>query len=145
MFRTKPLPLPIAVRVYPEWPREDLGLDHPDRRWRLPDSGLIFDTETRTDHVQRLTFGSYRFIRNGECLVQNLFTADDLPPPDRLILKKFVATPHEVDGPRLALLSQAQFLKKVFDLAYRGRATCAVFEQMALATILVPLQESSLH
>src|ERR1700757_4068508 len=121
MSRPKPTPLPIAVRVYPEWPHDDFGLDRPDRKWRLPDSSLIFDTETRADHVQRLTFGSYRFIKNDECLVQNLFQADPLPLADRLILRKFVDTPYQVDGPRPDLLTTAQFLTKVFDLAYRAR------------------------
>jgi len=127
MPRPKPTPLPIAVRVFPDWPHEDSDFDRPDRKWRLPDSSLVFDTETRSDHVQRLTFGSYRFVRKGECLARNLFQADDLPLADRLILRKFVDTPYQVDGPRPDLLTTAQFLTKVFDLAYRARCLLVAF------------------
>jgi hypothetical protein len=127
MSRPKPSPLPIAVRVYPDWPRADWGFDRSDRKWRLPEAGLVFDTETRTDHIQRLTFGSYRFIVNGECLAQNLFMADDLPPADRRVLKAFVAHPHQVNRPSPKPLSQAQFLKRLFDLAYRGRCLLVAF------------------
>jgi hypothetical protein len=127
MPQPKPTPLTIAVRVFPDWPREDPDFDRLDRKWRLPDSSLVFDTETRTDHLQRLTFGSYHFVRDGECLVQNLFQADDLPPADRLTLRKFVDTAYQVDGPRPDLLTQAQFLTRVFDLAYRGRCLLVAF------------------
>ena len=127
MPRPKPTTLPIAVRVYPDWPHEESEFDRPDRRWRLPQASLVFDTETRADHLQQLTFGSYRFVRNAECLAQNLFRADDLPPADRRILKKFVDTPHKVNGPRPDLLRQAQFLTKLFDLAYRGRCLLVAF------------------
>lgn len=60
-------PLPIAVRVYPQ----PQGIDKQawERRpWKLPKAMFIFDTETRTDETQRLTFGSYRFIVAGRCL-----------------------------------------------------------------------------
>jgi hypothetical protein len=113
--------------VFPDWPHEDSDFDRPDRKWRLPDSNLVFDTETRSDHVQRLTFGSYRFVKKGECLARNLFQADDLPLADRLILRKFVDTPYQVDGPRPDLLTTAQFLTKVFDLAYRARCLLVAF------------------
>ena len=43
----------------------------------------MFDTETRIDHTQRLTFGSYRFIEADQCLNEALFYADDLPTPER--------------------------------------------------------------
>lgn len=127
MPQPKPTPLSLAVRVYPDWPREEPDFDRPDRKWRLPDSCLIIDTETRADHVQRLTFGSYRFVRNGECLLRNLFMADDLPPEDRLVLKRFVDSAHELDGPRPGLLTTAQFLKKLFMLAYQGRCLLVAF------------------
>jgi hypothetical protein len=123
----KPTPLPIAVRVFPDWPHEDSDFDRPDRKWRLPDSCLVIDTETRADHVQRLTFGSYRFVRNGECLARNLFMADDLPPKDQLVLKRLVDRAHELDGPRPGLLTTAQFLQKLFNLAYRGRCLLVAF------------------
>ena len=36
---------------------------------------FVFDTETRTDATQRLTFGSYRFIVAGQCLKESCSTA----------------------------------------------------------------------
>jgi hypothetical protein len=127
MSQPKPTPLPIAVRVYPDWPREDLGFDRPDRKWRLPDAGLVLDTETRANHIQRLTFGSYRFIVKGECVAQNLFMADDLPPEDRRVLKRFVVNPHRVNVPYPGLLTQKDFLEKLFLLAYKGRCLLVAF------------------
>jgi hypothetical protein len=127
MPQPKLTPLPIAVRVYPDWSREETGFDRPDRKWRLPEAGLVFDTETRIDHIQRLTFGSYRFIVNGSCMAQNLFLADDLPPEDRRVLKSFVANGPQVNGPKPVLLTRAQFLKKLFELAYKGRCLLVAF------------------
>ena len=53
---------------------------------------LVFDTETRTDATQRLTFGSYQFIVAGRCLEEGLFYANDLPEKDRKVLERYVAT-----------------------------------------------------
>ena len=58
---------------------------------------LVFDTETRTDAAQRLTFGSYRFYKDGHCLEEGLFFGDDLPKKDRRILERYVAK-HPVDA-----------------------------------------------
>ena len=58
--------LRLAVRVYPESPDP---LRTPYRSaWRRPDMLLVFDTETRIDTSQRLTFGSYRIIIRGRCV-----------------------------------------------------------------------------
>jgi len=38
-----------------------------------PDDFLVFDTETRVDAAQRLTFGSFRFIHARDCIDQGLF------------------------------------------------------------------------
>src|SRR5690242_745163 len=69
----EPAALPIAVRVYPVGGREKSEKD-----WECPDGMLVFDTETRIDQTQRLTFGSYRFIVGGRCLEEGLFYGDDL-------------------------------------------------------------------
>src|SRR5260370_29115530 len=52
--------LPISVRVYPE-PTETDENPRSRKSWTLPNAMLVFDTETRIDATQRLTFGSYRF------------------------------------------------------------------------------------
>src|SRR5438477_8419203 len=80
--------VPLAVRAYPQSPKPPTK---PDRRtWRRSPLMLVFDTETRTDATQRLTFGSYRFISDGRCLEEELFYADDLPPKDRAVLQRYV-------------------------------------------------------
>ena len=48
---------------------------------------LVFDTETRTDTAQALTFGGYRYYEDGRCLEEGIFYADDLPRADRRSLK----------------------------------------------------------
>ena len=60
--------------------------------WRLPRAMFVFDTETRTDASQRLTFGSYRFFVDNELVEEALFYADDLPSKDRRTLEKYVAS-----------------------------------------------------
>jgi len=63
--------IPVAVRVYPvssgrrRRPRSRTVLPRPDAM-------LVWDTETRIDVTQRLTFGSYRFIQRDECLREAL-------------------------------------------------------------------------
>jgi hypothetical protein len=54
--------LPVAVRVYPEPPKTEEEHEQHNRKWRSPEAMFVFDTETRTDAIQRLLFGSYRFI-----------------------------------------------------------------------------------
>lgn len=92
---------------------------------------LVFDTETRTDSTQRLTFGSYRFYRAGKCLEEGLFCGDDLPAKERSILETYVAN-HEADVDRrgrqlLPLMSRSEFLKKVYNAAYKGRCLLVGF------------------
>ena len=58
MSRREPTSLVIAVRVYPDVKDEERNFDRPKRAWHRPDAMLVFDTETRTDRTQRLTFGS---------------------------------------------------------------------------------------
>ena len=62
MSHREPTPLVIAVRVFPDLKDEDRDFDKPKREWNRPDAIFVFDTETRTDKTQRLTFGCYRFI-----------------------------------------------------------------------------------
>ncbi len=94
---------------------------------------VVWDTETRVDVTQRLTFGSYRFIERGECLTEALFGADDLSTAERHVLTQYVAMqPADVaeDGvERLSLLSRADFLKRFYRLVYKGRVLLVAFNQ----------------
>lgn len=124
--------LPLAVRVYPEPKntRQEERDDRPLRHWRCPDAILVFDTETRTDDSQRLTFGSYRFLVAGVCQQEGLFYADDLPAMELAILKRYVAT-HRADvvegNRRLCLLNLAEFLDRFYRAAYKSRCLLVGF------------------
>ena|SRR5437867_10256303 len=68
MSHREPTSLVIAVRVYPDLKDAERDVDKRQRGWKRPDAMFVFDTETRTDRTQRLTFGSYRFIVAGQCV-----------------------------------------------------------------------------
>jgi hypothetical protein len=87
---------------------------------------FVFDTETRTDASQRLTFGSYRFFVDNELQEEALFYADDLPSKDRKTLEKYVAS-HNKLGARLLLLTRSEFLKKLYKTVYKSRALLVGF------------------
>src|SRR5438105_3255491 len=116
--------LPIAIRVYPE------PADMEERRPRkapppLPDAMFVFDTETRVDATQCLSFGSYRFIVAGRCFEEGLFYGDGLPEKDRRILERYKDTHNAdtvADGKReLLLLTRRQFVDKLFRSGYKSR------------------------
>jgi hypothetical protein len=86
-----PYTLPLAVRVYPEPKESDWGPSKP-KKWRCPRGMFVFDTETRVDATQKLTFGSYRIFWDDKCLEEGLFHGDDLPGKDRRTLEQYVAT-----------------------------------------------------
>lgn len=122
--------LPIAVRVYSQ-PHDTKPYVPSRRAWVQPDAMLVFDTETRIDAPQALTFGSYRFIDQGDCLEEGLIVADDLPARDRAVLTRYVAT-HRADvaedGIRdLQLLTRRAFVDKLFEVAYRARGLVVGF------------------
>jgi len=123
-------PLPVAVRVFPVI--ESSGeADRKNKKWRLPNAMFVFDTETRTDAAQRLTFGSYRFFVNGELKQEGLFYADDLPDKDRKTLERYVADQRKrAQKSRevpLLLLTRRDFLKKFYKAVYKGRALLVGF------------------
>jgi len=121
--------LPVALRVYPE-PERIAGRARSTKHWKLPEAMLVFDTETRVDATQRLIFGSYRFIVNGECLDENLFCADDLPREDRRLLEQYAATHAQTVGEsrrKLRCLSRQEFAERLFLYAYRARALLVGF------------------
>ncbi len=124
------LPLSIAVRVFPSLADSEEHI-HSRKPWKTPAGVLVFDTETRIDATQRLTFGSYRFIVNGSCLEEGLFCADDLPVDDAEILKRYVATHRPSTASRgvreLQLLTLREFLNKFYKAAYKGRCLVVGF------------------
>jgi hypothetical protein len=122
--------IPLAVRVYPE-PPEIKQPTRSDRVWRPPNMMLVFDTETRTDATQRLTFGSYRIFVRGRCLEEGLFFADDLPAKDRQILERYVTAhspgTHEDSRRQLLLLTRGEFLSRFYKAVYKGRCLLVGF------------------
>jgi len=124
--------LPISVRVYPELriPALENAYSSTHRRqtWRRPDSMLVFDTETRVDAAQRLTFGSYRFFIAGECQEEGLFFGTDLPAHDRQLLEQYVVD-HSADAAnkKLKLLTLQQFLSKFYLAVYKTRCLLVGF------------------
>src|SRR5258708_12398845 len=71
-------PLSIAVRVYPH--SMDVRAKPRSRTpWHCPDAMLVFDTETRTDAAQSMTFGSYRFIVAGVSFGGGFDRRDEFP------------------------------------------------------------------
>ena len=115
--------LPIALRVYPEG--EDFErTERPRKSPRRPDAMLVFDTETRVDAAQRLTFGSYRFIVAGECLEEGLFYGDHLPEKDRKVLEAY-ASNHRAD--KLCLLTRSEFVDRLYVAAYKARCLLIAF------------------
>src|SRR5215472_5792641 len=113
------LSLPIAVRVYPDLHKNRKRSDKP---WKLPDAMLVWDTETRIDATQRLTFGSYRFIVGGRCLEEALFCADDLTNEERRVLEECAtANRAEAVDKRLHLRTRREFIDLIYRGAYKGR------------------------
>jgi hypothetical protein len=117
----KPSLLPLAVRVYPSFQNPPKRA-RSEKRWKRPNAMLVWDTETRVDATQRLTFGSYRFIVEGHCLEEGLFYADDLPEEDRRILEQYMST-HVADATdkRLHLRTRREFIDIIYRAVYKGR------------------------
>src|SRR5262245_51007645 len=117
--------VPVAVRIYPVPPKTHHSTRRPTKSPR-PDGFLVWDTETRIDVTQRLLFGSYRFVEQGECVAEALFASDDLSVPERRVLAEYaVSEPADVVAHGrlgLPLLSRAEFLRRFFQLVYKGRA-----------------------
>jgi hypothetical protein len=94
---------------------------------------LVFDTETRTDAAQALTFGSYRFyMEDGRCLEEGLFYADDLPRTDRDVLEAYTRkrradSDRRLGKPQLLLLTRRKFLDKFYTAAYDARSLLVGF------------------
>ena len=85
---------------------------------------FVFDTETRTDATQSLTFGSYHFFVDGQRLEEALFYADELPEKDRLVLEDYVAA---TGKKQLKLLTRSEFLRKFYGAVYKARCLLVGF------------------
>lgn len=123
-----PSPAPLAVRVYPEQTSNQKKGRVRDT-WRRPKSMLVFDTETTVDATQRLLFGSYRFIFDGECQEEGLLYADDLSQEELKTLQCY-AKKHPAataEKATLKLLSRREFLKKLFEAIYKGHSLLVGF------------------
>jgi hypothetical protein len=120
--------LPIALRVFPK-PERVEARARSTRKWKRPEALFVFDTETRVDATQRLTFGSYRLVLDGRCVEENLFCGDDLPKSERRILTRYAATQASAsdDGRKLRCLSRHEFVEKLFRYGYRARALIVGF------------------
>jgi hypothetical protein len=94
---------------------------------------VIWDTETRVDVTQRLLFGSYRFVEDGECLTEKLFGADDLTTAERDVLTRYADTHGaevaESGLAQLMLLSRSDFLQWFYRLVYKSRVLLIAFNQ----------------
>ena len=122
--------LPIAVRVYPLLDDTE-DEKRPRRWWPLPNEVIVFDTETRTDATQRLTFGSYRVFIDRRFLEEGLFYGNDLSTKEMRTLRRYVRThkPNTVSGgvDELRLLSLRDFLQELFKDVYKTRCLLAAF------------------
>jgi hypothetical protein len=119
--------LPIAVRVYPDL-RNTKDHLRSEKSWKRPDAMLVWDTETRVDAAQRLTFGSYRFIVHNQCLEEGLFYADNLSGEERRILEEYTATnPADAVDKQLHLRTRREFMDIIYRAVYKGRCLCIGF------------------
>ena len=119
-----PTPLVVAIRVYPDLKDAENEFNKRSRNWRRPDAMFVFDTETRTDERQSLTFGSYRFVIAGQTLTEDLFYGANVPGKDRETLQTYVLS--KTDTP-LSLLTRSQLAEKLFRDAYKGRCLLVAF------------------
>jgi hypothetical protein len=136
-----PDPVTLSLRVYSERtdrePRS--GSPYVTRGW--VQDVLFLDTETTTDQVQRLKFGSWRHCiwdaAGGlQCIEEGIIFADDLPtrdPAGFALLKKYIRM-HRADvapgvqKKKLRFMSRTEFLYEVFyHLAFRARALVVGF------------------
>src|SRR6266849_3864349 len=119
--------LTIAIRVFPALGRSTQKFPR-NKIWRLPRAMFVFDTETRTDASQRLTFGSYRFFVDNQPCEEGLFYADDLPIKDQRTLERYVAGHNAASATgALLLLTRREFLAKFYRAVYKSRALLVGF------------------
>ena len=113
----------IAVRAYTvpvkrlkqskfRAPDEDPDADEArpgDMPWTWPETEVVFDTETRIDATQRLTFGWYQIRRRGTLFREGPISADDLSAEEGEIVGGYVATHRADNGRALHPLARQAF------------------------------------
>jgi hypothetical protein len=105
-----------------------------DRKWseKWPRYCLIWDTETRVDAKQKLTFGCYRrCVLNGygyRCIEEGVFYADDLPQNDVAILGKYRDDKRNIASiesfpakTSIGLMTRSSFVNRIFWRAIQRR------------------------
>ena len=117
-------PHDIFVRAHAPLPSKKSSWSGVYRR-NWPVYALVFDTETRTDPRQELTFGCFRRYElepnNYRCIEEGLFYADDLKSADRTVLERYVRNPLNVPRTdifppqlKLKLMRRNAFVRKIF-------------------------------
>jgi len=113
----------IFVRAHAPLPPRKPWYGFRCAKW--PSSALVFDTETKIDPTQKLTFGSFRRYElkrdTYSCVEEGLFCADDLRRSDRIVLERYIADPLNVPNTetfppqlKLKLMSRNTFVREVF-------------------------------
>lgn len=92
---------------------------------------FVFDTETRIDETQGMTFGSYRFFVSGRCLEEGLLLADNLSKQEMRVLQMYVEA-HPADtvaegNRKLRFLSRDEFVDRLYRAAFKGRCLLVGF------------------
>lgn len=146
--------LPTAIRAWavpttPDPPADTGSGRGPVPPWRpaervrrSPHRVLVFDTETTTDHTQRLLYGVWRIYTDKQhsapartCIEEGIFYADDLPDRDPVgyALLQSYALNRKADTspgqrPTLRLLSRTEFVDHVlWPWAYQRQGTVVGF------------------
>src|SRR2546426_11847957 len=98
---------------------------------------LLYDTETRTDAEQALTFGMYRVCRlngegNYECVEEGIVHAENLSASELQVIQDFARFHRsevisDVYDERLHVYSRSDFVEKVFWDAVRNKSFICAF------------------
>jgi hypothetical protein len=120
--------LPIAVRVFTRLKDTKKRRSNERRTSSRPSTRFVFDCETTTDETQRLTFGSYRIIKDNELLEEGLFYAPDLSSKGRRTLQRYVNARNPRPG-RIALRfhTLSEFRDLLHKAMYKWRALVVGF------------------
>jgi hypothetical protein len=110
----------LAVRGLPLTRRDEHSRSREDQAERVSDLDLVLDTETRTDHTQRLLFGSARLYASDAYLAEWLYYPPDISLAELAVLEAFVQCHADDADGHIRLLPVADFLRRVFArVAYR--------------------------
>jgi hypothetical protein len=93
---------------------------------------IVFDTETRTDPMQSLTFGGYRYIAQGKCFEEGLFYGNGLTARELSTLRTYIRRYKPIgvaqNPANLKLRNMQEFLDELlYKDFYKGRALLVAF------------------